>query len=128
MTTQKERNATHWKKKAILKREIDGYFSEVMDQYLVRVSFGYGKDNDVMFAANNYILDNADILILIDAHVSEKYMPLKEERKGFVGTHYYRRIKYEMSFSVRNDKLREEVGEWISEQNWSEITKLFGGK
>ena len=127
MTTKQERSDAHWKKKEILKREIDGYFSEVMDQYLVRVSFGYGTDNDVMFAANTYILDNADILMLIDAHVTEKYMPLKEERKGFVGTQYYRRIKYEMSFSVRNDKLREEVAEWISEQNWSELEKIFGG-
>ena len=127
MTTKQERSDAHWKKKEILKREIDGYFSEVMDQYLVRVSFGYGTDNDVMFAANTYILDNADILMLIDAHVTEKYMPLKEERKGFVGTQYYRRIKYEMSFSVRNDKLREEVAEWVSEQNWSELNKLFGG-
>ena len=128
MTTKQERSDAHWKKKELLKREIDGYFSEIMDQYLVRVSFGYGSDNDVMFAANNYILDNADILMLIDAHVSEKYMPLKEERKGFVGTQYYRRIKYEMSFSVRNDKLREEVAEWIEEENWTELEKIFGGK
>ena len=127
MTTQKERNETHWKKKAILKREIDGYFSEVMDQHLVRVSFGYGTDNDVMLASNQYILDSADILMLIDARVTDKYIPLKEERKGFVGTQYYRRIKYEMSFSVRNDKLREEVAEWVEEENWTELEKIFGG-
>jgi len=128
MTTQKERNETHWKKKELLKREIDGYFSNVMDQHLIRVSFGYGSDNDVMLASNNYILDSADILMLIDAHVSEKYIPLKEERKGFVGTQYYRKIKYEMSFAVRNDKLREEVAELVEEENWSELEKIFGGK
>ena len=127
MTTQKERNETHAKAKKMLKREIDGYFSEVMDQHLVRVSFGYGTDNDVMFASNQYILDSADILMLIDARVTDKYIPLKEERKGFVGIQCYRRIKYEMSFSVRNDKLREEVANLIEEENWSELEKIFGG-
>ena len=66
-------------------------------------------------------------MMLIDARVTDKYIPLKEERKGFVGTQYYRRIKYEMSFSVRNDKLREEVAEWVEEENWSELEKIFGG-
>ena len=127
MTTQKERNETHWKKKEILKREIDGYFSEVMDQHLIRVSFGYGTDNVVMFASNQYILDSADILMLIDARVTDKYIPLKEERKGFVGTQYYRRIKYEMSFAVRNQELAEEAAELIEEENWTELEKLFGG-
>ena len=127
MTTQKERNEKHEKAKKMLKREIDGYFSEVMDQHLVRVSFGYGTDNEVMFASNQYILDSADILMLIDARVTDKYIPLKEERKGFVGIQCYRRIKYEMSFSVRNDKLREEVAEWVEEENWTELEKIFGG-
>ena len=127
MTTQKERNQAHAKAKKMLKREIDGYFSEVMDQHLVRVSFGYGTDNEVMLASNQYILDSADILMLIDARVTDKYIPLKEERKGFVGTQYYRRIKYEMSFAVRNQELAEEAAELIEEENWSELEKLFGG-
>ena len=127
MTTQKERADAHWKKKAILKREIDGYSSEVMDQYLVRVTFGYGADNDVMIASNQYLLDLCDVLMLIDARVIDKYIPLKEERAGFVGTHYYRRIKYEMSFAVRNDDLRQEVAELVEEENWSELEKIFGG-
>ena len=98
-----------------------------MDQYLVRVSFGYGSDNDVMLASNQYILDMCDVLMLVDAHVSEKYIALKEERKGFIGTASYRKIKYEMSFSVRNNILRDDVGYFIDEENWSEITKIFGG-
>ena len=128
MTTQKERNETHWKKKAMLKREIDGYFSEVMDQHLIRVSFGYGTDNEVMLASNQYILEMCDVLMLVDAHVSEKYIPLKEERKGFIGTASYRRIKYEMCFSIRNEDLKEEVGFLVEEGDWSELTKIFGGK
>ena len=127
MTTKQERSDAHWKKKEMLKREIDGYFSEVMDQYLVRVSFGYGTDNDVMLASNNYILDMCDVLMLVDAHVSEKYIALKEERKGFIGTASYRKIKYEMSFQVRNQELAEEVANLIEEENWNEITKIFGG-
>ena len=128
MTTKQERNEIHWKKKEILKREIDGYFSEIMDQHLIRVLFGYGTDNDVMLASNQYILDMCDVLMLVDAHVSEKYIALKEERKGFIGTASYRKIKYEMSFSVRNNILRDDVGYFIDEENWSEITKIFGGK
>ena len=127
MTTKQERSDAHWKKKELLKREIDGYFSEIMDQHLIRVSFGYGSDNDVMLASNIYILDMCDVLMLVDAHVSEKYIALKEERKGFIGTASYRKIKYEMSFQVRNQELAEEVANLIEEENWSEIEKLFGG-
>jgi len=127
MTTKQERSDAHWKKKEILKREIDAEHSEVFGEVLVRVSFGFGLDNDVMNASSEYMADNFDILRLKRAHLTKKWIPIKEERPGFVGTYCYQRSKYIMEFHVINDALREEVAELYSEENWSELEKIFGG-
>jgi len=127
MTTYKERLEKHEHAKKMLKREIDGYFSEAMDRHLVRVTFGFGTPHEVLLMANRYILDMVDVLMLVDAEVSERWINLNEPRQGFIGKASYRKIQYEMSFVVRNPLLEVEVGWLIEEENWSEITKIFGG-
>ena len=128
MTTQKERNETHWKKKAILKREIDAvYYEEPFDEVYIRVSFGYGKEAEVTMASHKYCQDMADVLTLVGAYESERYIELKEEMEGFIGKPTYKLIKDIMEFHVINDDLREEVGYLLDEENWSELEKIFGG-
>jgi len=128
MTTYKERLEKHEKAKNMLKREIDAvYYDEPYDEVFLQVSFGFGKEHEVTLASNKYCQEMCDVLTLIDAFESEKYVTLKEERKGFIGKPSYRLEKYTMIFRINNVDLREEVGWLLEEENWSEITKIFGG-
>ena len=122
------RQQKHEHAKKMLKREIDGRYSEVSDQHLLRVSFGWGKPNDVMIASHQYIMEKMDELMLVDAFTSEKYLAHKEERAGIIGIPHYKRIKYIMEFEIKDILIREEFGYLVMEENWTEINEMFGGK
>ena len=131
MTTQKERNETHWKKKAkkvVIKREFSGDYSESANQFYFMVSWGFGPPHDIALAANNFNLDYCDSLMLVDADVSEKNIEFGEERAGMIGRPTFRQIKWTYWFIIRNVDLEEEISTLLEEENYGEINKIFGGK
>ena len=121
------RQEKHEHAKKMLTREIDGRYSEVSDQCLLVVSFGWGRETEVKSAAHDYYRKHWDELRLVDTFTQDKYIAFPKERPGSIGKPSYKRIKYIMEFEIKDILIREEFGYLVMEENWTEINEMFGG-
>ena len=127
MVTQKERNQKHFETQKRLKFDFSGFYNEVLNEMLLHVLVGPSQnENEIILAGNKYLEEHLDLFKLIDSQVSTKYVPAKEERKGFVGTYCYKQYWYLLELSIRNLELREEFANLVEEENYTEIVNLFG--
>jgi len=127
MTTYAQRQVKHETHKKMLKWDFSGDYSDKANETYLLVSIGFGNEIEVSLAANKYIHEMDGILRLIDTHESFKYVAMKEERAGFIGKPSYKRSIQYLWFHVLDKETREEFYELVGEENWTEITKLFGG-
>ena len=115
--------------KFIPKEEFGMEYVDAYDRMLFWHSVGYGKETQVNLIASKYIQLRDDLELAFSAE-SERYVPIKEERAGFIGKFHFKLIKTFDYFIMKNKTMEDYLMRvWEDMDTRRErLPKLFAGK